>query len=169
MNGIPPQGIETITEEIIVGDVPGSVTGLGFVEGDKSVQLNWTAPAITYTYPITGYVIESKVGTWSAIVNTSLTTSYTVITHGGSSLINGNEYSFRVSAMTSVGTGSSTEIADGPAIPHTAPSAPVFQSLTSGDRSITATWTALSIPENGGRPIADYEVQYKYGIQDHMD
>ena len=73
-----------------------------------------------------------------------------------------------MSTKTLVGTGSSTEInlTNGPAIPHTAPSAPVFQSLTSGSRSITATWTALSIPENGGRPIADYEVQYKYAIGD---
>ena len=92
---------------------------------------------------------------------TSTVTNFTVTTHDGQPLINGNQYSFRVSARTLVGTGSSTEITNGPAIPHTKPSAPEFQSLTTGSRSITATWTALSIPENGGRPIAYNEVQHK--------
>ena len=175
-------GEEIESNEIIIGDVPGSLTGLSFVEGDQSVELNWTAPTYRGYYGIVDYLIESSTalnGPWYPETITSTATSVTISTHNNLPLSNGTEYFFRVSVQTDLnldppngrlaGTFSTPVYTNVAAIPHTAPSAPVFQSLTSGDRSITATWTALSIPENGGRPIADYEVQYKFGSRDWKD
>jgi hypothetical protein len=162
------------TAEIIVGDVPDPITSLGFVEGDQFVQLSWTAPDDTGYYDIVDYLIESSTnlsGPWYSETITSTATSVKISNHNNQSLSNGTEYFFRVRVQTDLdldlsngrpGTFSTPVSTSVAAIPHKLPSAPVFESLTSGDRSITATWTALSNPENGGRPIAYYDVQYKY-------
>ena len=77
--------------------------------------------------------------------------------HNGVPLVNGNEYSFRVSVKTSIATGVSTEINGGPAVPHTVPSAPVLNAPTSDNGSIGITWSAPTMVKS----ISDYVVQYK--------
>jgi hypothetical protein len=110
---------------------------------------------------VTDYIIESTADngvTWVAESDISTATSVTISSHNGVPLVNGNSYSFRVSTKTSIATGSSTEITGGPAVPHTVPNAPVLNTPTSGNGSIGITWSA---PDNGGKPISDYVVQYK--------
>ncbi|MGI9448083.1 MAG: fibronectin type III domain-containing protein, partial [Pirellulales bacterium] len=146
---------------VVVAGTPGVVTGLAFTEEDGAVGLSWTAPADTGGYPVADYIIESTSdngANWVAESDISTATTATISSHDGVPLINGNNYSFRVSAKTSIATGSSTEITGGPAVPHTVPSAPVLNTPTFGDGSIGITWTA---PDNGGKPITDYVVQYK--------
>ncbi|MBT6460751.1 MAG: fibronectin type III domain-containing protein, partial [Planctomycetaceae bacterium] len=146
---------------VVVAGTPGVVTGLVFTEEDGAIALSWTAPADTGGYPVEDYIIESTSdggATWVAESDISNATTATISSHNGVPLVNGNEYSFRVSTKTSIATGSSTEITGGPAVPHTLPSAPVLNTPTSDDGSIGMTWSA---PDNGGKPITDYVVQYK--------
>ena len=151
----------------VVGGIPGVVTGLTFTEEDGAVALSWTAPADTGGHPVTDYIIQSSADdgvTWEVFDDgeSNLTTA-TVNVHGvdgdgdGVPLVNGNEYSFRVSTKTSVATSASTEITGGPAVPHTLPSAPVLNTPTFGEGLIDITWSA---PDDGGKPISDYVVQY---------
>ncbi|MGI9447900.1 MAG: fibronectin type III domain-containing protein, partial [Pirellulales bacterium] len=146
---------------VVVAGTPGVVTGLTFTEEDGAIGLSWTAPADRGGYPVTDYIIESTADngvTWVAESDVSTATSVTITSHDGVPLVNGNNYSFRVSTKTSIATGSSTEITGGPAVPHTVPNAPVLNAPTSDNGSIGITWSA---PDNGGKPISDYVVQYK--------
>ena len=146
---------------VVVAGTPGVVTGLTFTEEDGAIGLSWTAPADTGGYPVEDYIIESTAdngASWVAESDVSTVTSVTMTSHNGVPLVNGNEYSFRVSVKTSIATGVSTEINGGPAVPHTVPNAPVLNAPTSDNGSIGITWSA---PDNGGKPISDYVVQYK--------
>ena len=146
---------------VVVAGTPGVVTDLTFTEEDGAIGLSWTAPADTGGYPVEDYIIESTAdngASWVAESDVSTATSVTMSSHNGVPLVNGNEYSFRVSVKTSIATGVSTEINGGPAVPHTVPSAPVLNAPTSDNGSIGITWSA---PDNGGKPISDYVVQYK--------
>ena len=146
---------------VVVAGTPGVVTGLTFTEEDGAISLSWTALADTGGYPVEDYIIESTAdngASWVAESDVSTATSVTMSSHNGVPLVNGNEYSFRVSVKTSIATGVSTEINGGPAVPHTVPSAPVLNAPTSDNGSIGITWSA---PDNGGKPISDYVVQYK--------
>lgn len=83
--------------------VPGAPTSVSATGGNQQAALTWTAPDSTGGSPITGYRIESNPGSgWSvAVSNTgSTSTSYTV-----TGLTNGTAYTFRVSAINSIGTG----------------------------------------------------------------
>src|SRR2546430_919503 len=67
-----------------------------------SISLSWTAPQNTGGFAITGYKIEYKVGSGSysvLIPNTSLTT------YLNTGLATGTTYTYRVSAINSIGTG----------------------------------------------------------------
>ena len=146
---------------VVVAGTPGVVTGLAFTEEDGAVGLSWTAPADTGGYLVADYIIESTSdngANWVAESDISTATTATISSHDGVALVNGNSYSFRVSTKTAIATGSSIEITGGPAVPHTLPSAPVLNTPTSGDGSIGMTWSA---PDDGGKPITDYVVQYK--------
>ena len=146
---------------VVVAGTPGVVTGLTFTEEDGAIGLSWTAPANTGGYPVEDYIIESTNdggATWFPESDISNATTATISSHNNVPLVNGNEYSFRVSAKTSIATGGSTEITGGPAVPHTVPNAPVLDAPTSDNGSIGITW---SVPDNGGKPISDYVVQYK--------
>ncbi|MDA9718555.1 fibronectin type III domain-containing protein [Planctomycetaceae bacterium] len=165
-------GPERITNVVTVGGAPGLISGLIFVEGDQSVELSWTAPTDRGNYSIIDYVIESALVepadvdnsgllNWYPETDVSTETSVVISSHNGSPLVNGNKYSFRVSAKTDLAggtTGGSLEITDGPAIPHTLPSAPVINAIASSNGAISMAWLA---PDDGGKPISDYEVQYK--------
>ena len=157
-NSIGDEPVAT-SNTVIVGGT-GVVTGLTFTEEDGAIGLSWVAPSNTGGYPVTDYIIESTAdggANWVAESDVSTATSVTISSHNGVPLVNGNEYSFRVSTKTSIATGSSTEIIGGPAVPHTVPNAPVLSTPTSGNGSIGITWST----DNGGKPITDYVVQYK--------
>ncbi len=164
-NGIGDGPVAT-SNTAVVGGIPGVVTGLEFIEEDGAVALSWTAPADTGGHPVTDYIIESTAdggATWEAETDISTATSVTISSHDGVPLVNGNEYSFRVFTKTAVATSATaTEITDGPAVPHTLPSAPVLNTPTFGEGLIGITWSA---PDDGGKPILDYVVQRKLASQ----
>jgi hypothetical protein len=85
---------------------PGATTGVAGVAGVGQVSLSWTAPTSNGGDPITGYLIEGNDGSgWStAVANTgSIATSATV-----AGLTSGTAYTFRVSAINSIGPGTAS-------------------------------------------------------------
>ena len=156
--------------------VPNVPSGLAATPGDSRISLKWAPPGDTGGLPITGYVIEYKGdgdSEWTALtmrasgdtVNKAAgsTGTWSVLRDGGTGergvmiegLANGREYSFRVSAVTSAGTGgASATVAQ---TPSKAPGIPILAAAP-GNSEVTLAWEA---PDDGGSPITGYEVHYR--------
>ena len=122
--------------------------------GNGSLLVEWTVPADNGGSDVTGYDVEYRVA--SALVVTSVSYGATVFSDTLPNLLNGTTYEVRVRAKNIGGAGAWSEWVAG--IPATVPvraNAPV---LTSGDRSLSLLWSA---PADNGRPINDYDVQYR--------
>ena len=121
--------------------VPGIPTGLSGIAGDRSVALNWTAPASDGGSPITSYRITPFIGANAQTpINTGTNaTSYTV-----GSLTNGTAYTFTVAATNAIGTGSPS-VATPPLTPAIGYSELLFaDGFESGDLT---SWSG--VPGNG--------------------
>ncbi len=83
---------------------PPAPTGLKAVAGLVRVSLNWTAPASNGGSAITGYNIYREIGAGPWIYLTTVTaTSYL-----DTSLTSGQAYSYKISAVNSLGEGLKT-------------------------------------------------------------
>jgi titin len=144
--------LTTTATPVTVPTAPLSVVA---TPGNASISLNWNAPASNGGATITDYEVEYSTNggsTWFSFINgTSAATSASI-----TSLTNGTSYTFRVSAVNSVGVGVasvwSTSVA-----PRTVPTAPTNLAIVAGAGSITASWTAAS---SGGSTITDFIVEY---------
>lgn len=96
--------------------VPGQVTGLVVTPGNTENSLTWSAPSDGGS-PITDYIIEVDSGGGFTTISDGTSTA-TSFTHTG--LTNGTNYTYRVSAVNSVGTGAASDTASG------TPTSPVF-------------------------------------------
>jgi hypothetical protein len=133
---------------------PYEPTGLSATPGNARASLVWTAPADDGGATITSYTVEySSDGglNWASIATGSATSSRTV-----TGLVNGTDYTFRVSATTSIGTGLPS--AEANATPRTTPTAPGAPTPTAGNAKVTLSWGAPS--STGGADISRYRVQY---------
>jgi YVTN family beta-propeller protein len=135
---------------------PSNPTGLSAtVVSPSQINLSWTAPTDNGGSPITGYKIERSAdsgSTWSVIVPN---TGSTATTYSDSGLSKGTTYTYRVSAINSVGTSH-------PSITASAkidvPSSPVGLSAISVSPSqINLGWTAP--PDIAGSAITGYKVE----------
>ncbi|MFN8125350.1 MAG: fibronectin type III domain-containing protein [Candidatus Nanopelagicales bacterium] len=138
---------------------PGQPTKVAATGGDASALVTWTAPTDTNGGSITGYRIETAPGpsysAWStAVANTgSATPSYTV-----TGLTNGTNYVVRVSAISTLGTGSPSAASSWfrPMAASVVPTAPTGVSAVPGSSRLTASWTASSSPGSGATAIIRY-------------
>jgi len=144
--------LTTTATPVTVPTAPLSVVA---TPGNASISLNWTAPSSNGGTAITDYEVEYSTNggsTWFSFINGTSTATSASIT----SLTNGTSYTFRVSAVNSVGMGVasvwSTSVA-----PRTVPSAPTSLALTAGAGSIDVSWSAAS---SGGSTITDFIVEY---------
>ncbi|TBR11884.1 MAG: hypothetical protein EPO62_01095 [Candidatus Nitrosotenuis sp.] len=143
---------------------PGAPTGLAATAVSSSkIELSWTAPANNGGYPVTGYKIEYKKGTGtyqSLVSNTANAT--TAYSHSG--LTTGTAYTYKISAINSIGTSAaSTEVSATPttASAAVAPGAPTGIIATPVSATqVNLSWTA---PSNGGSAITGYKIEYKSG------
>ena len=134
---------------------PTAATGLTISgAGSSSVTLNWSA--VVSTPPVTDYLVEYSTdggATWVTFNDgASASTSATV-----TGLTVGQNYSFRVTAINSVGQGTSSSASNTVAagtVPNAVASAPL---LVATPGQVALTW---AIPANGGSPLTSAEVQY---------
>ena len=124
--------------------------------GNAEVSLTWIAPIITGGSPITDYIIEfSTDGSSWTVINDGPGTGTTTTVTG---LTNGEIYSFRVSAVNAIGTGTPSLVVI--ATPATIPDAPVTFVGIRGDTQVSLSWMS---PSSNGDSITDYLVEFNDG------
>jgi hypothetical protein len=120
------------------GSVPGTITGLSTLAGDKKVILSFTPPAISGGFSIDYYQVQigkSLSGPWSiAIVNSGSSIPRMDVPN----LSNDTTYYFRVSAVNQLGAGSFSSAASG--TPQPAAAAPVVQTFVLSPNNVKMTW-----------------------------
>jgi len=137
-----------------VRDVPSKMAAPTFVEGDRQITLQWSAPA-TNGEPITQYTIA-----WSG--GTPVTVSGSAASHTFTGLTNGTEYTFQVRATNVVGQG---ELSDPSATarPYGAPTAVTSATVAAtanGSGSVTLAWAGAG---GNGRNIDGYRITMSPG------
>lgn len=137
-----------------VRDVPSKMAAPTFVEGDRQITLQWSAPA-TNGEPITQYTISWNGG--SAVTVPGDDASYVF-----SGLTNGTAYTFQVRATNVVGQG---EVSDSSATarPYGAPSAPTSATATGsadGSGNVVLNWGGAA---GNGRDIDGYRITMSPG------
>ena len=135
---------------------PGTPSGLGATIGNVQVVLAWTAPASDGGSSITGYKVERSADAgvfWTVLTAStgSATTSYTA-----TGLTNGATYSFRISAVNAVGTGTASTTAS--ATPDVVPGTPTSVATVSGNGVATVSWIAPA--SNGGTALTGSTVAW---------
>ena len=134
--------------------VPNAPTsGAATSNANAQSVLTWTAPAVNGGASISDYVVQYSTdnANWTTFTDGVTATTGATVT----SLSNGTLYYFRVAAINARGTGAYS--ASFSATPSTVPSAVQSLSLSAGDRSITATWSAPA--SNGGSGVTSYTVE----------
>ena len=138
---------------------PGQPVGLTAQERDGEVSLTWSAaptgdaPVLDYSYRVRRSDSSAWVPDWTVLSGGSGRNSHTE-----SGLTNGQEYTIQVRARNATGDGAAAEVT---ANPKDEPGAPEV-TVASRDESLLVTW---SVPDDGGRAITEYEVQWKSGNQ----
>ena len=145
--------VATKTRTLATQAAPDAPTNLVATHGDTQVGLSWDAPANVNGAVITDYVIEVDSGGGFSTITDGVSTN-TTYTHTG--LTNGTEYTYRVSAVNSVGTGAASATAS--ATPCATPDQVGTVTPTAGNNQVALAWLA---PGDGGSPITDYVVQYR--------
>ncbi len=147
--------------------IPDPPTGLNVTKvSPSSVQLSWTAPLNNGKPSVTGYKIESKVGSGSYSVltaNTGVTTSYL---HTG--LIAGT-FTYRVSAINYAGTGNpSAEASITLASNNPSPPPPVIES-SGGILAVINTDNSISYNIIGGKILGISADQTTFSLQIQLE
>jgi hypothetical protein len=126
--------------------------------------LSWTAPTNNGGPLVTGYKIEEKVATGSFTVIVT-NTGNTNASYSRTSLTTGTSYTYKVSAINSVGPSTTSNEASATPTPTssiTLPSPPTNLSATKVSQTqVNLSWNAPS--DNGGSAITGYKIEEKVG------
>src|SRR5438093_645548 len=136
---------------------PSPPTGLAATAvSSTQISLRWTAPADNGGSAVTGYQIERSTNggnTWSTLVNTCGTST----SCSDTGLPHATTFTYRVSAINSIGTSSPSNTASATTL-AVAPSSPSGLAATAVSSSqINLTWTAPT--DNGGSAITGYKIE----------
>ena len=148
---------------VVANPIPAlaAPTALTATPGDSVATLDWVAPVLTTTLPISGYVISvcgdavatcAAGGTWTTALST---TPKPVTTSMVTGLANGTTYSFTVAVVVNGNIGPASAITT--VTPTSVPSAPISVTATAGNAQIALSW--LAPLSSGGRPVTSYDVQ----------
>ena len=140
---------------------PGLPTGLNVVPAGngQSATFSWAPPLSDGGSTVTGYVVQRSGGSSQALGPSASSTTFSGLTPGAT-------YSFYVSAVNVVGTGSPASTNATMPVPATvpsaatAPSSPLIGVATSGRKGARATATARWSPptSTGGAALTAYQV-----------
>jgi hypothetical protein len=139
----------------LAAQAPSSPLITSVVARDKSLLVNWSAPAVNGGKPITGYVLQATAGSTTATVNAAASSGSATI----SGLVDGTTYAVSLVASNSVGKSSP---ASGTGVPKAAyaPAAPQDVTVApSGTGAIDVAWHAPA--DDGGSALSAYNVTYE--------
>jgi titin len=150
-------GTTTFSTAVTPRTVPGSPTSVSGIAGDAQVSLVWSVPVSDGGSVITDYVVEfNDGGSWTMFADGTSTSASATVT----GLTNGTSYTFRVSAINIVGTGTVSTVSTA-VTPRTVPGSPTSVSGIAGDAQVSLVW---SVPvSDGGSVITDYVVEFNDG------
>src|SRR5207253_751648 len=158
INSVGTGSSSSTTSATTIAGSAAPPTGLAATALSSSqINLSWTAPADNGGSAITGYKIERSTDggtTWNALM---ANTGNTATTYSDTGLAHTTTYTYRVSAINSVGTSSSsgttsaTTTAVAPSSPTGLAATAVSSSQISLGRSVPA--------DNGGSTITGYKVE----------
>ena len=144
--------IELKTSSTTSTTVPGAPTGLTATAASSSqINLSWVAPTNNGGSAITGYKIERSTdsgSTWSVLVSN---TGSAGSTYSNTGLASSTTYTYRVSAINSVGTSSPSNIASATTGSGTTQVTITVKSVGLTGNTITGLWTTLI---SGGKTIS---------------
>jgi outer membrane protein OmpA-like peptidoglycan-associated protein len=123
-------------------------TALSLTAGNGALQADWTAPADAGSTGVTGYHLEASANGYPTV-----TADVSAVSGTLSGLANGVSYTMTVASVN--GGGRSTTIS-ATGTPFTNASVPNQLSLTAGNGSILATWSAPD--SDGGSAVTSYHV-----------
>jgi hypothetical protein len=161
---------------------PDPPTGLATAPVSYSrIQLNWTAPARDGGSPVRGYEVDRSADdgvTWSTVV---WNTGTTAVTYTDKGLISNTTYSYRVSAINSVGTGSPSDAASGTTLVRlylvvqaadlSGNALPGFwaELYSSDGKLIAGGYTPLTFSVSYGKNCVVFVGNYQNFVFDHWD
>ena len=140
--------------------VPSVPLALTATPSSQTVALAWSLPASDGGSAITDYKIDyklSNISAWTVFAHTASTERTANIT----GLTNGTQYSFRISAVNAVGTGTATTpIRATPVAPIilTAPTSPRSLAVYASFNGATLYWATPSA--DGGSRVTGYRTEY---------
>ena len=153
INGVGTGTASGQSNSVTTPTTPGAPTIGTATYGNASATVTWTAPASNGGSAITGYVVTPYLNGTTA--QTAQTFNSTATSEVATGLANGSNYTFKVAAINGVGTGAQSA-ASNSVTPATTPGAPTGLSGTSGNASVSLSWTAPG--SNGGSAITGYVV-----------
>src|SRR3989441_1123722 len=123
---------------------PSSPTGLAATATSTSqINLSWTAPIVDGGSPVTGYEIDRSTDggiSWFTIISNTATTA---TTYSDTGLASATQYTYRVSAINSAGTGSPSNTGSATTLTQTLPSDDTF-SLVSVSKAVRSQTCQLT-------------------------
>ena len=151
-----------VTTRAMPSTVPGRPLRLSVSGGDGELAVEWGEPddggSRIISYRVRYRVAADPPLQWTVDHSSLKGTARTI-----SGLVNGVEYEVSVEAENGNGYG---DPATGRVTPSTVPDEPVNLSIAGGDGELAVDWGE---PDNGGRPIVRYEVQYRTDFQAETD
>ncbi|MFA5775491.1 MAG: fibronectin type III domain-containing protein, partial [Ilumatobacteraceae bacterium] len=142
-------GTASSTTAATPATVPDAPTSLSGTAGNAQVVLTWTAPGSNGGAAITDYLVEFNDGnSWATFTDAVTATTGATVT----GLANGTSYTFRVSAINSIGTGATAT--SSAVTPRTTPSAPTITAITPSNGSLSVAFTAGA---DGGSALTSYK------------
>ena len=138
--------------------VPGAPTSLtAAASGTARIDLAWTAPASDGGIRITGYRIESSLGSGSSWTVLVATTGNTRTTYSDTGLSGGTTRYYRVSAINTNGAGAHSNV-DGATTGTTVPDAPTdLAARVSENIRINLSWARPA--NDGGSLVTGYRIE----------
>jgi fibronectin type 3 domain-containing protein len=131
------------------GTVPAAPTQFSGSSGDQQTTVSWNAPD-NGGFQISSYRVFRSVGTGPFV----LVSNNSQTSHTESALVNGQPYTYKVSAMNHLGEGPASSPIT--ITPRTTPSVPGGLRAYFGDASVTLSWDQSL--DNGGSNVTSYNI-----------